>query len=118
MIVFFSGSDGQSKRSLISVKFDILGLRMRAPGDLTDDEFDEAKNALKDISDKQMKMNLAQLELISEALRESSVGKISQCLAYDDDLKNRSDKLKEKIRDYFKQETVICDVSLTNVSIL
>lgn len=105
-------ADGKTKRSAISVQYDKLGLRVKAPGDLTDTELDEALDALIARTQSQESSCLQQLELISFAFDKISVPTIKHCLILDDDVMKRSEELKTIIRDYFQS-----DSSLNNINI-
>lgn len=109
--MFFT-ADGKSKRSAISVQYDKLGLRVKAPGDLTDAELDEALDALIARTLSQESSCLQQLELISSAFDKISVPTIEHCSILDDDVMKRSEKLKNIIREYF-----LSDSPLNNVDI-
>uniref|UniRef100_A0A182M862 ATP-dependent DNA helicase Q4 n=1 Tax=Anopheles culicifacies TaxID=139723 RepID=A0A182M862_9DIPT len=56
------------KRSQLSVVFSDLGFRVRAPGDLSDEELDHALDGLYERVTRQERTQLAQLQYISEAL--------------------------------------------------
>ena len=101
--------DGKSKRSAISVRFSTLGLRVRAPGDLTDEEKDEALNALVDRSQSQETQCLNQIEAIYSAVQKFSVPSIKGCLSVTDDFAKKSEDLKDVIRAYFKSEYALDD---------
>ncbi|KMQ90084.1 atp-dependent dna helicase q4 [Lasius niger] len=109
---YTTGTDGKSKRSAISVQYDKLGLRVKAPGDLTDAELDEALDALIARTRSQESSCLQQLELISSAFDKISVPTIEHCSILDDDVMKRSEKLKNIIREYF-----LSDSPLNNVDI-
>ncbi|XP_025263838.1 ATP-dependent DNA helicase Q4 [Camponotus floridanus] len=100
-----TGADGKTKRSAISVQYDKLGLRVKAPGDLTDTELDEALDTLIARTQSQESSCLQQLELISFAFDKISVPTIKDCLILDDDVMKRSDELKNIIRDYFQSDS-------------
>ncbi|XP_024874723.1 ATP-dependent DNA helicase Q4 [Temnothorax curvispinosus] len=101
-----TGADGRMKRSAISVKYDKLGLRVKAPGDLTDVELDEALDALIARTQTQESSCLQQLELISSALDKISVSSIKHCSVLDDDITKRSEELKDTIREYFQSDSL------------
>ncbi|XP_071649458.1 ATP-dependent DNA helicase Q4 [Temnothorax longispinosus] len=101
-----TGADGRMKRSAISVKYDKLGLRVKAPGDLTDVELDEALDALIARTQSQESSCLQQLELISSALDKISVSSIKHCSVLDDDITKRSEELKDTIREYFQSDSL------------
>ncbi|OAD60032.1 ATP-dependent DNA helicase Q4 [Eufriesea mexicana] len=93
--------NGIPKRSVISVKYDTLGLRVKAPGDLTEMEQDEALDALFSRAQSQETSALRQLETIGITLHKFSVPSVKECLTLTDEMTNNSDKLKDVVRDYF-----------------
>nr|XP_012153028.1 PREDICTED: ATP-dependent DNA helicase Q4 [Megachile rotundata] len=99
--------NGTSKRSSISVRYDTLGLRVKAPGDLTDEELDEALEALVDRARSQETAALRQLETISVTLHKFSMPSIAKCLELNDEVTNKSDELKAIIRDYFEGKVLV-----------
>ncbi|XP_017875083.1 ATP-dependent DNA helicase Q4 isoform X2 [Ceratina calcarata] len=99
--------NGASKRSAISVRYDTLGLRVKAPGDLTDEELDEALDALYSRTQTQENAALQQLETIGVTLHKFSVSSVNQCLAVNDEMNSRSDQLKDVIRSYFAEGTLL-----------
>ncbi|XP_070166278.1 ATP-dependent DNA helicase Q4 [Polyergus mexicanus] len=107
---WMTGADGKTKRSAISVQYDKLGLRVKAPGDLTDTELDEALDALIDRTRSQESSCLQQLELISLAFDKISVPTIKDCSILDDDVMKRSEELKNIIREYFQSDSPLNDV--------
>ncbi|XP_071572607.1 ATP-dependent DNA helicase Q4 [Temnothorax nylanderi] len=110
-----TGADGRMKRSAISVKYDKLGLRVKAPGDLTDVELDEALDALIARTQSQESSCLQQLELISSALDKISVTSIKHCSVLADDITKRSEELKDTIREYFQSDSLNnLDISFQN----
>lgn len=106
-------ADGRMKRSFISVHYDKLGLRVKAPGDLSDIELDEALDALIARTQAQEFSCLRQLETISIALNDSSVPSIKYCSVLDDDVTKRSENLKDTIRRYFQSNTPLDDVDVS-----
>ncbi|KAL0112993.1 hypothetical protein PUN28_012317 [Cardiocondyla obscurior] len=107
-----TGVDGRMKRSAISVQYDKLGLRVRAPGDLTDIELDEALDALIAHTQSQESSCLQQLELISSALNKISMSSIKDCLVSDDDIMKKSEELKTTIRKYFQSDSSLSDLDI------
>lgn len=107
-------ADGKTKRSSISVKYDKFGLRVKAPGDLTDIELDEALDALIVRSQSQESSRLKQLELISSALDKISVSSIKHCLVLDDDIMKRSEEFKDAIREYFQSDSPLKDLDISS----
>ncbi|XP_076248624.1 recQ4 helicase [Calliopsis andreniformis] len=103
--------NGQPKRSAISVRYDRLGLRVKAPGDLTDTELDEALDALYNRVQSQETTALQQLEMISSTLHKFSVSSVAQCVILNEEMTNKSDQLKNVIRNYFDGE-ILLDVDI------
>ncbi|XP_012279465.1 ATP-dependent DNA helicase Q4 [Orussus abietinus] len=96
--------NGKSKRSPISVRYDTLGWRLKVPGDYTDAELDEALDALVTRTQTQEASRIAQLKTICTTLSEFSLPAIRHCLEVKEDLVDKSEKLKHRIRDYFQTE--------------
>ncbi|XP_043248757.1 ATP-dependent DNA helicase Q4 isoform X2 [Colletes gigas] len=103
--------NGCSKRSAISVKYDTLGLRVRAPGDLTGNELDEALDALYSRAQSQETSAIQQLETISLTLHKFSMKSVKECLITNAEITDKSDQLKNVIRKYFAGE-VLLDIDL------
>nr|XP_033339982.1 ATP-dependent DNA helicase Q4 [Megalopta genalis] len=99
--------NGQSKRSSISVKYDKLGLRVRAPGDLTEEELDEALDALVNRAQFQEISALQQLETISATVHKFSMPSVTQCLTTNEDMTSKSEDMKSVIRKYFAGEVLL-----------
>ncbi|XP_052896247.1 uncharacterized protein LOC128303356 [Anopheles moucheti] len=100
------------KRSPLSVVFFDLGFRIRAPGDLTDEELDHALDGLYERVTRQERTQLAQLQYISEALNSvcfNTIGPISRV----DCPTGPSEKLKTIVRRYFTT-----DISKENIEII
>ncbi|XP_011299654.1 ATP-dependent DNA helicase Q4 [Fopius arisanus] len=97
--------EGRPKRSCLSVKYDKLGLRVRAPGDLDDAELDEALETLYKRTQSQEKSSIHQLEVIYEALNGVSHGSVRECMELDEESLSKSEKLKTIIREYFLSST-------------
>uniref|UniRef100_A0A182JP47 ATP-dependent DNA helicase Q4 n=1 Tax=Anopheles christyi TaxID=43041 RepID=A0A182JP47_9DIPT len=100
------------KRSPISVMFTDLGFRVRAPGDLTDEELDHALDGLYERVTHQERTQLAQLQYIADALNSvcfNSIGPLSRA----DCPTGPSDKLKTIVREYFTT-----DISKENIEII
>lgn len=107
-------ANGKIKRSPISVQFDKFGLRVKAPGDLTDIELDEALEALIVRSQSQESSRLKQLELISSALSKISVSSVKHCFALNDDIMKKSEELKDAIREYFQSDSPLKDLDISS----
>lgn len=99
--------NGRPKRSAISVRYDTLGLRVKARGDLTDVELDEALELLVSRTQSQEASSLHQLEFITSALNKYSMPTINQCLVISDEMNNKSEELKNVIRNYFQSDHVL-----------
>ncbi|EFN84636.1 ATP-dependent DNA helicase Q4 [Harpegnathos saltator] len=108
-----AGADGKMKRSAISVHYDKLGLRVKAPGDLSDVELDEALDALIARTRSQESSCLRQLEIISSALSRISVSSIKYCLVLDEDVAKKSEELKDTIRKYFQSDSPLDNVDIS-----
>lgn len=102
------------KRSFISVQYDKFGLRVKAPGDLTDIELDEALDALIERSQYQESSRLKQLELISSALNKISVSSVKHCSNLNNDITKRSEELKDVIREYFQSDSLLKDLDISS----
>jgi len=87
------------------VYYDKLGLRVKAPGDLTDTELDEALDGLIARTQSQESSCLQQLEIISSALNKISVPSIEHCSFLNDNVTKKSEELKDTIRDYFQSNS-------------
>ncbi|XP_018357451.1 PREDICTED: ATP-dependent DNA helicase Q4 isoform X2 [Trachymyrmex cornetzi] len=107
-----TGVDGKKKRSAISVEYHKLGLRMKAPGDLSDIELDEALDTLITRTQSQESLCLQQLELTSSAFNKISVSSINHCLVLDDNVMKRSEELKDTIRGYFQSDSPLNDFDI------
>ncbi|XP_058838273.1 ATP-dependent DNA helicase Q4-like isoform X1 [Topomyia yanbarensis] len=91
------------KRTAISVSFSDLGFRMRAPGDLTDDELDTNLDSLYARVTNQEKTQLIQLQSVFSAL--SSVAFQTYVpVSRRDCPEGPSHKLKKIIREYFQTD--------------
>jgi hypothetical protein len=87
------------------VHYDKLGLRVKAPGDLTDIELDEALDGLIARTQSQESSCLQQLEIISSALNKISEPSIKHCSVLNDNVTKKSEELKDTIRDYFQSNS-------------
>ncbi|CAK9798185.1 ATP-dependent DNA helicase Q4 [Anthophora quadrimaculata] len=99
--------NGTLKRSDISVRYDKLGLRVKAPGDLTDEELDEALDALYKRTQDQETAALQQLETIGVTLHKYGATSVKQCLILNDEMIYKSDQIKDVIRNYFNGKIVL-----------
>lgn len=97
--------NGRPKRSTISVQFNELGFRVRAPGDLSDEELDKSLDLLHQRVASQEKTELLQLQATFEALQ--SVAFNSYLPATQVNCPSGpSEKLKKIIRAYFQSDTL------------
>ncbi|KAG5321829.1 RECQ4 helicase, partial [Acromyrmex heyeri] len=108
-----TGVDGKKKRSAISVEYHKLGLRIRAPGDLSEIELDEALDTLITRTQSQESLCLQQLELTSSAFNKISMSSIKHCLVLDDNVMKRSEELKDTIREYFQSDSPLNDPNIS-----
>ncbi|CAK9829408.1 ATP-dependent DNA helicase Q4 [Anthophora retusa] len=99
--------NGTLKRSDISVRYDKLGLRVKAPGDLTDEELDEALDALYKRTQDQETAALQQLETIGVTLHKYGAKSVKQCLILNDEMTYKSDQIKDVIRNYFNGKIIL-----------
>ncbi|XP_049538714.1 uncharacterized protein LOC125953289 [Anopheles darlingi] len=103
---------GTRKRSALSVSFFDLGFRVRAPGDLTDEELDHTLDTLYGRVTHQERTQLAQLQYISDALNAVCFKSIHPIKAVNCPM-GPSDKLKAIIREYF-----VTDISKEDIEIV
>lgn len=103
---------GGWKRTPISVTFDTLGFRVRAPGDLSNTELDYALEALTERTSYQQKNSLCQLEAIHSALNQVALDSVRKCRELDDNVIEKSDTLKTTIRAYFQTEDPMGKIDL------
>ncbi|XP_076286804.1 recQ4 helicase [Lasioglossum baleicum] len=108
--------NGASKRSSLSVRYDTLGLRVRAPGDLTEEELDEALDALVSRAQFQETSALQQLETIGVTLHKFSTPSVIHCTTMNEETTNKSEELKGVIRKYFAGE-VLLDIDLKQMKL-
>lgn len=106
--------NGASKRSSISVAYSDVGFRLKAPGDLTDDEQDMALDLLQKRSTTQEKAQLIQLQIIFNSLEDVAFPKYTTC-ALNSCPTEPSEKLKVTIRNYF-QSSLPMDVEIQDDS--
>ncbi|XP_062542516.1 ATP-dependent DNA helicase Q4 [Armigeres subalbatus] len=91
------------KRTPISVSFSDLGFRIRAPGDLTDDELDQTLDTLYERVTSQERAQLIQLQSVTNAL--SSIAFQTYLPVSNTNCpQGPSHKLKTVIRDYFQTD--------------
>lgn len=111
-------AEGKNKRSSLTVSFSTLGFRIKAPGDLTNEEQDEVLESLTSKSQSQMILSLRQLKAISTTSRKFSFPSIRQCVDLTEEAQLKSEELKTTIRSYFEQDDPLShiDIPLTNVS--
>ncbi|XP_015182486.1 PREDICTED: ATP-dependent DNA helicase Q4 [Polistes dominula] len=110
--------DGKPKRTAISVHYTTLGLRVKARGDLTEAELDEALDVLVSRTQSREISSLQQLEAVSMAFQKYSVSKINECLTASENIVNMSEGLKNTIRNYFQSDHLNDTVCKTQVKLL
>lgn len=88
---------------------------MKAPGDLTEDELDEALDALYARAQLQQETALFQLVTISTAVHQFAAHAITHCLELSEDVLRKSEDLKNVIRDYFQSEGEIASADLKSL---
>lgn len=103
--------NGQPKRSTLSVSFSNLGFRVLAPGNLVDEQLDEALDSLYEHVLNQEKTALLQLRAVHQTLVEVAVSNYKLCLSQEPTEHN--DKLKTKIREYFESSNPCEAIILT-----
>ncbi|XP_071444889.1 ATP-dependent DNA helicase Q4 [Hetaerina americana] len=108
------GVGGKWLRSGIMVEFSVLGFHFEAPGNLLPSELDEALDSLHNRVSGQEETSLKQLNAIFSALNSVSHKSCLQCT--DDVELERSDKLKEYINKYFKEEIEMDSIPVENLS--
>lgn len=108
-IVFFYAVNGQSKRSKISVKFDTLGFRINAPGDLSGEDLNLAKQLLLERVQAQETSQLYQLETIYGTFNKFSSATVKECMELEN---GNSESIKKVIRDYFQTEVSLESMKL------
>ncbi|VEN48231.1 unnamed protein product [Callosobruchus maculatus] len=92
--------NNQPKRSPINVQLSDLGFRMLAPGNLSDDQLDEALDSLYSRVCGQEKKALLQLHSIHKTLREVAQPTYRTCLTEQEG----DAAIKAKVREYFNSE--------------
>ncbi|XP_032227814.1 ATP-dependent DNA helicase Q4 [Nematostella vectensis] len=104
------GSTGQSG---ILVEFSDLSLRVRAPGDLTDEERDQVVDFLDDRIQAEERTQLEQLTTLYSSLKGVSCGGIVQCM---DEMDEDADvELKTIIKKYFDDRTNATEKALRDI---
>nr|XP_022904295.1 ATP-dependent DNA helicase Q4 [Onthophagus taurus] len=98
--------NNQPKRSNLSVQFTNLGFRVLAPGNLNDNQLDEALDSLYTRVKNQEKQGLLQLHSIHSALTQVSEKSFKSCLQ----VSNKEIELKKTIRQYFESPEPLKDV--------
>ncbi|KAJ8933212.1 hypothetical protein NQ314_014159 [Rhamnusium bicolor] len=98
--------NNQQKRSSISVQFSNLGLRLLAPGNLSDDQLDEALDSLYNRVINQEQKALLQLHAVHKTLTEVAQPSYRACKSENDDT-----LIKEKVREYFNSSDPLKFVS-------
>ncbi|KAM7357358.1 recQ4 helicase [Cochliomyia hominivorax] len=110
--------NGYPKRSPITVSFYDLGFRIKAPGDFTAEEIDDALDTLYNRSVKQEQTQLIQLQYVFQGLSSVAYNTYGPC-CNETFSHDRSDQLKAIIRDYFRNDypkNLKLEPDLSNVS--
>ncbi|XP_014611463.1 PREDICTED: ATP-dependent DNA helicase Q4 [Polistes canadensis] len=110
--------EGRPKRSAISVHYNTLGLRVKARGDLTEAELDEALDVLVSRTQSREISSLQQLEAVSIAFQKYSASTINECLIASENIVNMSEGLKNTIRNYFQSDHLNDTTCRTQVKLL
>ncbi|RZC35231.1 ATP-dependent DNA helicase Q4, partial [Asbolus verrucosus] len=108
--------NGQPKRSTLNVSFSNLGFRLLAPGNLNDEQLDEALDSLYEHVINQEKAALLQLRAVHQTLVEVAAPSYKLCLS--SETSEGSVKLKSKIREYFESANPLDSISLTKNNIV
>ncbi|KAG5681743.1 hypothetical protein PVAND_011152 [Polypedilum vanderplanki] len=108
----WTSTNGFNKRSPLTVSFSDLGFRIRAPGDLSDEELDRALDSLESRTQSQERTQLIQLQMIFDSFMSLAFPSFSKCSTNDLSIKE-SDELKVIIRKYF-QTNLPMDVEITD----
>lgn len=85
---------------------------MKAPGDLTNEELDEALESLYSRSRSQETLCFKQLKAISVAVRNCSFKTVRECLQSAEKAAVKSEDLKNTIRSYFELEDPLSNIEL------
>lgn len=94
--------NGSKKRSPLNVAYSDLGFRIRSPGDLDDEELDQALDSLEQRTSMQESAQVVQLQIICETLVSLAVPNYMHCSINDKLPIDKSDQLKTTIRNYFQ----------------
>lgn len=105
--------DGSSRRSQLKIEFNTLGFRIKAPGDLSPCELDSILDDLHDTVLLQEKAMLYQLEESNKAFSKLGNYSLKSKDLLEETLMEKSNELKNIIRDYFQRENHLpTDVTL------
>lgn len=104
---------GLSRRSQLKIEFNTLGFRIKAPGDLSPSELDSILDDLHGTVLSQEKAMLYQLEESNRAFSKLGNNSLESDRLSEESLIEKSNELKNMIRDYFQRE----DYLPTNVTI-
>lgn len=99
-----NNENGLPKRSPISVTYYDLGYRVKTPGDFLPEECEQALISLYERTVEQEKSQLRQLEFVYNSLVDVFYNSCLGCAKVDDTVIEKSNKLKETIRSYFKYD--------------
>lgn len=103
------------KKTGIVVDFSNLGFRVFSRGDMTPTELDEALDYLIQRVEGQEKRAAVQLEVVYSAFSYFSVSKFKE--VEEDFGKEKSDKLKEVIREYFESEKLPEEIAIKKIEV-
>lgn len=103
--------NNQSKRSTLSVRFSNLGFHLFAPGNLADEELDEALDTLYNRVVDQERNALLQLNAVHDTLMKAAVDSFTKCTKNDENCDTTG--LKMKIREYFESPDPLKDICIS-----
>jgi ATP-dependent DNA helicase Q4 len=116
LLLYLFSVSGQPKRSTLNVSFSNLGFRLLAPGNLSDDQLDEALDSLYEHVVNQEKMALLQLRAVHQTLVDVATPSYKSCLQQEST--ESGVKLKVKIREYFESPNPLDSITLTENKIV
>lgn len=108
-----TSNSGGKKRSPLTVTFSDLGFRIRSPGDLSDDELDQALDSLENRTSSQELTQVIQLQIICDTFISLATQNYMQCASIEKLPIDKSNELKTIIRNYF-QSNLPMDAPITN----
>lgn len=110
---WMTSNTGGKKRSPLTVTFSDLGFRIKSPGDLSDDELDQALDTLESRTSSQELTQLIQLQIICDTFVSLATPNYVHCASNEKLPIDKSDELKSTIRKYF-QSNLPMDVEITD----